>query len=221
VTALEATIVNAAIRAGKTFSKMTDGAWLSEAPEHFLQNEVARAVWLAKRSRKVFIDLSNQRIDEWTQDKKNLLSPNQRNRPRQRPDIVISNASWDHKAVIEIKTRGTSNFDVVLRDAEKIQNSNHAMAGYLLVYFDGWKYRKKDEIHENRAAAKGHLDEQFINLTNKLKESDKRWFCVAKKVGGVGGELTKNELLQRKPKNRKWARGRSFAWGIGLYRLMR
>jgi hypothetical protein len=52
-----------------------------------------------KKSRKVLIDLSNQTIDEWTQDQKRLLSPDQRNRPRQRPDIVISNASWDLIAV--------------------------------------------------------------------------------------------------------------------------
>ncbi len=47
--ALETTIVDAALRAGKTYFAMTDGGWLSDAPEHFLQNEVARAVWLAKK----------------------------------------------------------------------------------------------------------------------------------------------------------------------------
>jgi len=71
------------------------------------------------------------------------------------------------------------------------------------------------------AAAKGHLKEQFINLTKELKKSDKRWSCVAKEVGGEGGEFTKSDLRQMTPKRRNWARGRSFAWGIGLYRLKR
>jgi hypothetical protein len=214
--AIEKTILKAARSAAKKYSAMADGAWLSEGPEHFLQNEVAQAVWRESKKNWVLIDLSNGKINKWIEDK--LCLPRD---VRKRPDIYVVDHSWDHPiAVIEVKTKGDLNN--VLKDAKKIKDSfkYHGAPGYLLVCRDGFKYLNKGTKSQKRKAAERHRDGQFSKLRKMLRKSDPRWSCISKKCGGTtGGETTDAEVSQTPLKKRNHARGTTYAWGVRLYRF--
>jgi hypothetical protein len=130
---LEKGIISAAKDAAVSYSQMTGGYWLWHAPEHFLQNEVARAIW--KEGFYVFVDTSGDRV------RADLVGVRGR-RPgtgRKRFDISVFYKHGNKvRAVIELKTRATYSVTATAQDAKKIENhfknANHATSGYLLVY---------------------------------------------------------------------------------------
>jgi hypothetical protein len=172
--ALEKTILKSSFDAMRTYSKMSDGGWLSDGPEHFLQTVVACAVWHGNNNRRVLIDTPYIKIAEWTETLNNLRPRDE----RQRPDIFITNASWVPRAVIEIKTKG--NNSSIDKDAEKIERhfeiKGHATAGYLLIFFLGWKLPGRKAVSLNLRCSS-----QII----ALHRTNGRWSVLHWKKGGT------------------------------------
>ncbi len=131
---LEKTILKAAKNAQEIYCEMT-GYWLWHAPEHFFQNVIARAIW--KNGHNVFIDASNGKVKRDAEDNK------KRGRPRKDTGKRFDISVWYKrtktlKAVIEIKRGYSLNFNLVKKDAEKIEyavnSSKGAKSGYILLY---------------------------------------------------------------------------------------
>jgi hypothetical protein len=115
---LETAIISAAKEPAITYPKTTVGYWLSHGPEHFLQNEVARAIW-RKEGFLVFSDASGDRV------RADLVGVRGR-RPgtaRRRFDISVFYKHGDKvRAVIELKTRATYSVAATAQDAKKIEH---------------------------------------------------------------------------------------------------
>jgi hypothetical protein len=158
---LEDAILSACEKAADTYAKMTNGQWLLHGPEHFLQNEVARAIW--KLGFDVFIDASENRV----QAELGVARSERSNALRKRFDISVF---YKHKnkvrAVIELKTRGTWSVTGVVKDATKIEghfrNKHRATTGYLLVYAEASGVKRRKDL-SNR------LQNQFPNKLNKTR----------------------------------------------------
>ncbi|MDE3015389.1 MAG: hypothetical protein KGI29_00495 [Pseudomonadota bacterium] len=160
---LEDRIIKGAKKAHITYLEMND-YYLHHAPEHFLQNEIARTIWQKGNGNDIYIDKSNAQV------LKELDSTNKKGRPRddasKRFDITVFKRSEKQiKAVIEIKRGDHISFQSLRKDTKKIEHSakspNGAKLGYLLVYsvrkkeekirddFKKWEKRLKWELREN------------------------------------------------------------------------
>jgi hypothetical protein len=130
---LEKAILDGALYAEDLYDKMTDGCWLSHAPESFLQNILAWQIF-KKTEHVVYVDASIRKLQY------DLDQP-RRGRPPiyfgRRPDICVWYKSENRiKAFVEIKL-ATDRFGPVNRDANKVMRfvkHRHAAYGYLLIY---------------------------------------------------------------------------------------
>ena len=118
------------------YERMT-GWWLQHAPEHFLQNEVARSIWEKGNGNDVYIDASNTKVRADAEAKTKRGWPKKDS--GKRFDISVWHRSKNTlKAVIEIKHGERTLFTRVKKDAKRIEDAakcpNAASVGYILVY---------------------------------------------------------------------------------------
>lgn len=192
---LEKTLLDATKRAWEKYEQMTDGWWLSHAPESFLQNFVA--LHLARtHDHSVYPECSPKKIRE---DLWGPIKGRKPNNQQQRFDVVVW---WKTKAfvraVIEIKRAYTT--APIQKDRQKISDylkqaqAKDVRCGYLLVY-----------------------SEAAQNLAQRKKSNGRSTLVARFKKWGpeIGAELVGYDV--RTP--RMTEDGKQWSWGVALYRV--
>jgi hypothetical protein len=159
----------------------------ADGPEHFLQNEIARAIW--KQRFYVFLDVAEKTV------RAQLEGVQQPSSSLKRFDMcVFYKHSERIRAVIELKTKATFSSTSIVLDAKKIEkhfaeDTPHASTGYLLAYSEAYR------AHRVRL-----LGDRF--RTTFLGALGPNWHLVRSFIGGDDA---------------RWkAKGWDAAWGIAL-----
>jgi hypothetical protein len=166
---LEACIMTGAGKARSYYARMTDGYWLSHAPESFLQ--VLIALEIQKAGYAVYIDAS---IRKMKMDF-DALPGRPASNLRTRPDIAVCHKHVSGlRAVIEIKRAW--NLAPIQRDATKVarylRQCGAPKVGYLLVYSEA-KGKNRVDTLENRFRIWAHrISWQLLTLRTGVSEID-------------------------------------------------
>lgn len=129
------TLLLGAIKAARDYERISEGYWLSHAPESFMQTMIAQKVASACKI-PVTLESSPRKLA-----KDGHKCPDGRTvktKLNSRFDIVGWSKSWRPRFIVEVKKMSSAP-DGAIKDANRIrgwigQSSSHMQAGFLVVY---------------------------------------------------------------------------------------
>ena len=196
----EKAILDAAIAAQKFHIEMTGGQYLWYSHESFLQNFIAREMFMNKdMGHCVYVDPSPKKIREWLDSPSNKGPKNL----RQRFDLVFWFKSGKNrvKAIVEIKRAWEKNS--VMDDIYKLweyrkTEGDQDIDGYVLYYTD---HRRKDRWKRKDSK---FIQDRFCEVDKEIKE-------------GTGRDK-QNVGLRHRPNDYICNPDEDDPWGFALFR---